>query len=415
VGPGVKLLKGRFRASDFWALTFNPARASTVDVALAQDRLPGRETVSSMASRHHAMAAITGDFTLPAGQPAHAFAEDGDLKRTSFGFAHGFAISQDEEELYVDYPVETITVTEPDSGDTWAVNQWNDRDPLFGHVAGYSPPAGSLARPPRHVCSVRLLPEGDLRWANGDLGVVRDHTVEKVVCRARRLGRGEGGVVLSAQPGSSGALMMASLAVGETVRLRWWFHQWLRVADAQGGWPMLLRDGARKVEACGLDICLRHPRAGVGTTAAGRVLMVVVDGRREGSLGLTLLQFANLFRELGADSALNLDGGGSAEIWVRGDVKNHPSDGQERAICCALLILPGQDAGEAWASAGGGLFSSAVQPLSPALEASAAQASVLDPASTGGMLDAMARGLFGPELALGPQLRRALHRFRAAA
>jgi hypothetical protein len=414
IGPGVKLLRGRFRHSDFWALTFNPARASTVDVALAQDRLPGRETVSSMARRHHAMAAITGDFTLPAGQPTHAFAEDGDLKRTSFDFAHGFAISQDEEELYLDYPVETVTVTEPDSGDIWAVNQWNDREPLFGHVAGYSPPGGRLVRPPRHMCSVRLLPEGNLRWANGDLGVVRDHTVDKVVCRARRLGRGEDGVVISAQPGSSGALMIASLAVGESVRLRWWFHQWFRVADAQGGWPLLLLNGERRVEACGLDICGRHPRAGVGTTGAGRVLMVVVDGRRERSLGLTLLQFANLFRKLGAESALNLDGGGSAEIWVRGDVKNRPSDGQERAICCALLILPREDAGEAWASPGGGLFSSAVQPLSPAIEASAAEAALLDPASTGGLLDGWARGLFGPAPPLGPQLRRALHRFRAS-
>lgn len=60
-------------------VTVDPSGPATLDVALAQDRLPGFETTSSMASRHHAVAAVNGDFGLPSGRPVHLFAEDGRL------------------------------------------------------------------------------------------------------------------------------------------------------------------------------------------------------------------------------------------------------------------------------------------------------------------------------------------------
>jgi exopolysaccharide biosynthesis protein len=51
-------------------------------------------------------------------------------------------------------------------------------------------------------------------------------------------------------------------------------------------------------------------------------------------------------RNLGAVDALNLDGGGSSEMVVKGKVVNRPSDGRERRITNAVLILPGADPGE---------------------------------------------------------------------
>jgi hypothetical protein len=43
-----------------------------------------------------------------------------------------------------------------------------------------------------------------------------------------------------------------------------------------------------------------------------------------GATGLTLLELSDLMVQLGCDSALNLDGGGSATLWVDGQVLNHP-------------------------------------------------------------------------------------------
>ena len=77
-------------------------------------------------------------------------------------------------------------------------------------------------------------------------------------------------------------------------------------------------------------------------TADGSLLLVTVDGRRAGwSAGVTLPEAARLMRSLGARDALNLDGGGSTAMTVRGRVVNRPSDaGGERPVSDALVVLP---------------------------------------------------------------------------
>jgi exopolysaccharide biosynthesis protein len=54
-------------------------------------------------------------------------------------------------------------------------------------------------------------------------------------------------------------------------------------------------------------------------------------------------QFGRLMVRLGAVSALNLDGGGSSTMVIRGKVVNRPSAGFERRVTNALLVLPGPD------------------------------------------------------------------------
>jgi exopolysaccharide biosynthesis protein len=73
----------------------------------------------------------------------------------------------------------------------------------------------------------------------------------------------------------------------------------------------------------------------------------VIDGRRpRWSRGATLGELRKIMRNLGAVDALNLDGGGSSEMVVKGKVVNRPSDGRERRITNAVLILSGADPGE---------------------------------------------------------------------
>ena len=75
--------------------------------------------------------------------------------------------------------------------------------------------------------------------------------------------------------------------------------------------------------------------------ADGTLLLVTVDGRLPGwSVGMTLAQSARLMRSLGARDALNLDGGGSSTMVVRGEVVNRPADGLERRVSDGLFALP---------------------------------------------------------------------------
>jgi large repetitive protein len=116
------------------------------------------------------------------------------------------------------------------------------------------------------------------------------------------------------------------------------------VAEAVGGFPALLRNGedVLATQAVREEFGMRrHPRTAIGWTAdRGRLFLVVVDGRQPPySDGMTLPELTWLFRRLGAAYALNLDGGGSTTLVVRGDVVNRPSDGgAERAVGNALAL-----------------------------------------------------------------------------
>ncbi len=113
---------------------------------------------------------------------------------------------------------------------------------------------------------------------------------------------------------------------------------------AIGGGPRLLRNGQISVEYAVENFSAKlaetkHPRTAVGLKNDS-LLFVVVDGRQPGySEGMTLFELAEFLRNAGCTDALNLDGGGSTTLWVRGEVVNRPSDGRERPIANALLLL----------------------------------------------------------------------------
>jgi hypothetical protein len=115
-----------------------------------------------------------------------------------------------------------------------------------------------------------------------------------------------------------------------------------------GGWPRILRDGENVAgESATMEGTIsrnaeaRHPRTAVGFSRDSSTLFVLtVDGRSENSGGMTLVELANVMRELGAWQAMNFDGGGSTTMVIDGKVVNHPSDKEgERAVGNALLVV----------------------------------------------------------------------------
>ena len=46
-----------------------------------------------------------------------------------------------------------------------------------------------------------------------------------------------------------------------------------------------------------------------------------------------------MINQFGAVDAINLDGGGSTELIVKDSIVNSPSDGRERAVGSALMII----------------------------------------------------------------------------
>ena len=83
----------------------------------------------------------------------------------------------------------------------------------------------------------------------------------------------------------------------------------------------------------------RHPRTFAGTGAGGKIMLVTIDGRRPDSVGSTLAETAAVARSLGLRDAVNLDGGGSTTMSVRGGLVNQPSGSSERAVGDALVYV----------------------------------------------------------------------------
>ena len=112
-----------------------------------------------------------------------------------------------------------------------------------------------------------------------------------------------------------------------------------------GGGPLLVRNHrAVRIEIPDDDAYQfksmkeRHPRSAVGWNRE-HYFLVTVDGRQKESVGMTLEELGEYLAAIGCSEAMNLDGGGSATLWADGRIRNHPSDGGERPIANALVIV----------------------------------------------------------------------------
>ncbi|MCW5961491.1 MAG: phosphodiester glycosidase family protein [Pyrinomonadaceae bacterium] len=116
--------------------------------------------------------------------------------------------------------------------------------------------------------------------------------------------------------------------------------------DAIGGVPQLIKNGKIDItweeeKTTKAFVETRHPRTAVAKLKDGKFLMITVDGRSDASAGIGLEDLANLLLEFGAVDAMNLDGGGSTTMYLEGKIVNQPSDKEgERKVSDAILVFP---------------------------------------------------------------------------
>ena len=126
--------------------------------------------------------------------------------------------------------------------------------------------------------------------------------------------------------------------------------KWQQVTDGIGGNIRLLRNGKIEPELVEFNQSggrsnYRHrngarlnPRSALGFSD-DKLFLIVVDGRQYGySIGMTLYEMADFLRDLGAKHAINFDGGGSSALWGLGDIVNRPSRGYERSVFNVAMI-----------------------------------------------------------------------------
>ena len=140
----------------------------------------------------------------------------------------------------------------------------------------------------------------------------------------------------------AGAATLRRLRPGDRARVSYHLAGAGNLRFAVGGFA-ILRNGR---PPAGLDAVTRAARTAAGVSRGGRHLyLVVVNGRSAASTGLTLAGLSTLLRRIGADDAMNLDGGGSSTFALRvpgepvASVRNLPSGGRERAVANGIGVF----------------------------------------------------------------------------
>lgn len=152
-----------------------------------------------------------------------------------------------------------------------------------------------------------------------------------------------GGAVLAAR-GTQAQRLAIEASASQLVTVRLVLRpEWRDVPEALGGGPLIVRNGKPIFNAAedfgSYHLNRRHPRTAIGQRADGRIIMVVVDGRRPGySAGMTNFELAQTMIRLGAYTASALDAGGSSTMAFDGELLNRPSDGAERLVSDAMLV-----------------------------------------------------------------------------
>jgi hypothetical protein len=355
IGPGVRLLQ--------WTRPDGPYALQAVEVDRSQGFIRlgvsqgggdamALESLSRQAERvtrldRYPIAGVNGDFflypnTRQSGIPTNAAVLDGELLHTPFQRSCLVIDAAGNPSIKIFQNRSLLVLPNGAQRAIDAVNHPRGRNQLVL----YTPRYGTTTRTDATGVEVYLQPEEFPLRSGG---------TQKARVRAVQAGVGGGAVnpgtwVLSGS-GPAGTLLRG-LQQNDVVELRMAFDPAFGPKDqVLGGGPRLVRDGKVAVEPEGGSIngafaTTRHPRTALGYNGT-RFYLLVVDGRQPGySVGMSLAELAQAMADLGCTDAINVDGGGSSALWVRGVVVNHPSDGRERAVANGLFVLSSAPKGD---------------------------------------------------------------------
>lgn len=291
-----------------------------IQPVIAGDIATGMETASVIATRNDAIAGVNGGYFAGSGSPLGMVVIDGELVSAPLPRRSVFGISRSGEPLIRTFEFQGRVRT---PGNSWLWVSAVNRPPHAGGVAVYTGRYGPLTP------------------TLGLAAVIRDGRV--VAFASGRIMIPEDGYVLTVNRADA-HLLKDHLRVGEPATVTFALAPGLELISALGGGPRLVKDGQPFIPF-GWEwftqylFSRRAPRTAVGIRPNGKLIFVTVDGRSRRNTGMTLTELANLMVRLGAWEAMNLDGGGSATMVVGGRIVNEPSDGRERLIGSALLVL----------------------------------------------------------------------------
>ncbi len=289
---------------------------------------PG-ETVSSIARRTDAIAAINGDYfdIGHTNQPLGFTVIDGALARVPRK-RYALILGNDGRASFAE---ETFHATIAIGSATYPLSSFNHYPP---DDLGILTSAFGPVPPNPDVTTIPLTDGGDGGFGQFIAGAPADNTTTLAAGTYLVIGPSAYSAATIPPPGTSVAITGDLMPIALS-----------HIRSAIGGGPLLLRAGQAVIDPDGPNFAGPVPATAVGVNPAGDIMFLEVDGRQPThSVGLTRPQLAALFLAFGASDAMALDGGGSSTLVAAipgigvPTVRNAPSDGVERPVGDALVV-----------------------------------------------------------------------------
>lgn len=300
------------------------------------DPTKGRETITAMAVRTRAVAAINADFFPFTGDPLGLMVRDGELLSLPYPNRSAFAWGEGGGFQAV---AEYTGMATPDLGLPFPIKGVNQEAGVNELTLNFPIAGAAICRQANRLYAVVRLETDDVKPIGRVIGEVQYllEGTESVPIQA-------GNAILAASGTRVPDLRALNPGQRITFDLAVTGFDWKKVRQAVGGGPTLISRGrsAIRANAEGFNDAFsekRHPRTAVGLTANGDLWFVTIDGRQKISDGATLAETAQVLRGLGCTEAINLDGGGSTTLNVLGLTLNRVSEGQERAVANGVVWL----------------------------------------------------------------------------
>jgi exopolysaccharide biosynthesis protein len=301
-------------------LDLSTANLQVVPV-LAGNKFDRLEQVGQQARKVKALAAINANYFKADGTPLGALVKDGEwisgpiYRRSALGITGDGRVLVDKVSLSG-----TLQSSNQEAGGL-TIDSLNQPRIHGSKIVVYTPRWGT---------SVRLPYTGVLVAVDGNGKVAEKSN--------RTISIPKGGFVLTDTKGS----LISKLRAGDSAHVCWHVtpESWSDVVQAVSGGPLLLRDGKINIDCrsekfpaawSGTGI---KARTVIGVTGHHHLIMATLEGKH------TLQDAARLLQSLGASEALNLDGGGSTTMIVRGQtVTRNRASSRQRCVAAALAVL----------------------------------------------------------------------------
>ncbi len=324
-------------------LRLDPTRVRLAS-ALSNDRVLDAEPVDGIAARHGAIAAINGGFfNRDNGEPTGLLKVGGELVSDASRLKGAVVITNlptGQMALEFDQLSAKVTMRFRAAGRDWevpidGVDTTRERGKLMLYTPAYHEDTDTAPTGTEWMLNYEPLRVVDVRPASGQTPIPPQGAALSY-----------GGLDLPPP--------LAALAIGVTVTFE---TRWTSLGEVPidsldrsdhiiNGAGLLRRRGQPVLgwQDEGLNpgtfVDARHPRTIIGTDRHGFIWLAAVDGRQaDYSIGMTFTDLQRLCDRLGLTDALNLDGGGSTTMVVRGRIVNRPSDpGGPRPVSDAIVV-----------------------------------------------------------------------------